>query len=111
MVGAGGQGRLAAHGHGVDADDRVRPGGEQAPQGELADDAQAEHGRRAAEREAGADGRAQAVAGDAGDSAAFSESRSSGSFHSRPRSWPMVSSSAEAWLPGIADAVAGLPAA
>src|SRR5205085_12702935 len=66
VVGAGGGRRPAAHGHGVDADDRVGAGRDQRAQRELADDAEAEHGGGAAERDAGADGRTHAVAGDAG---------------------------------------------
>ena len=33
-------------------------------------------------------------------SAAFSKSSPAGNFHSRPRSCPIVNSSADAWLPG-----------
>ena len=66
VIGAGGAGGLAAHGHGVDADHRIGAGRDQAAQGELADDAEAEHRGRAAQREPGADRGAQAVAGDAG---------------------------------------------
>ena len=66
LVGAGGQRRVAAHLHAVDADHRVSPGRQQAAQGELADDAQPQHRGRPAQREAGADAAAHAVAGDAG---------------------------------------------
>ena len=54
MIGAGRDGGKAAHGNGVNADNRLSAGRDQAAQGELTDDAEAQYGGGAAERDAGA---------------------------------------------------------
>ena len=51
MIRTGSERGLAAHRHGVDADNGIGAGGDQAAQRELTDDAEAQHGRGPTERE------------------------------------------------------------
>ena len=98
-----------AHRHRVDADHRVAPGRQAHRRRELADDAQAEHRGRPAERQPGPEHAAEPVAGDARQGRLLRRQ----AVRHLPQPAALVADRQQlvrGVVAGIADAVAGLPA-